>query len=213
MAKLEDLVESTHISEAELARNSFIERNILNIAKNAFNNENIASIGSSASGTYIPCREYGGISEDIDLEIVGNYDLMDTLPVIIGMREQIVDVCETALGLEGLHLELRKAEHHPEAGYKQVFVEVMDGDNKVIKIDFNYADKEDGTSWYRPVFEGQLNYLLRNINPDERVEARDYIVSQIRAFKQALKDHNVYSTRDGGLKGVGAEQLIVTLDT
>ena len=160
----------------------------------------INSIGSTNSGTNC------GKPEDVDYDIQGyeNSNISDLAKKLSDYKDKVVHTVREYMPLKNPKFEIEETKD--EGRYKQIRAKIKDGLEDVLGIDLNF---NSDVPHYRKTFHRQLNDMVENM--DDKKAGTNYIKSQIREMKKYLKDNNVYKAKEGGLRGVGVEQLMVNL--
>ena len=208
---LDGLIARSGIDPGHHAAMENIERKVIGLVRTILGTEEVYSIGSSQSKTYLPTSY--GIAEDIDLYILGDHDLLESTITLGRERDSISQIVEKALGIPNLTVKLNSAEENDAGGYRQAMISIVEkhSGKSVLRIDLNYSQKDDGALNYRKKFGEQVDSLVSGLSLEDKEAGREYILSQIRAMKRLMVDHHVYKPQEGGLRGMGVEQAILTL--
>jgi hypothetical protein len=84
----------------------------------------------------------------------------------------------------------------------------------ILSIDINFFSDSQGADGirYQGKFWENLDKILFGLNDKDKEEGKQYILSVIRSLKAIFKNNGVYSWMEGGLRGVGTEQLVLQLN-
>lgn len=163
----------------------------------------VNSIGSSYRQTYIPGKA------DIDLYIHSG----EGLNTLAKKSDEFKGILERKLDdLYGTEIKVVQRKIGTSEGRHKLFYTVIDQENgkPLLNIDTNYsADK--GVKDYNLFFEYDVENITSKIAGPAKDTAQDYLKANIRGLKALLDDHGLYKPKDGGIGGVGIEQLFLQM--
>ncbi|HPM42341.1 MAG TPA: FHA domain-containing protein, partial [Candidatus Omnitrophota bacterium] len=183
-------------------------------------NITIEDTGSSMRGTYQ--ERQAGFPDDFDLMV----HVMGQVPGDAQLSEFAArfaeSIASTRFGLGGIYGQ-ETYRVKPESfishrdGRSLVKLQVFRSVNEavpILSIDVNFFNDERGADGirYQRAFLENMKRILSGIPEKDRPAAEQHILSVIRNLKAIFKNNGVYSWAEGGLRGVGTEQLVMQLN-
>ncbi len=178
--------------------------------------------GSSIRGTYQ--EKFDGLSEDLDLMVYVDGDLpvngqLSEFQIKYAKALEESEIFKELFSEKSRQYSVRPftTDFRPEQGYSRITVGVFEGadqNNPVLSVDvvfYNIEKHNDGPR-YAKKFVENMEYLLSGLSPGDQKAGEQFILSTIRTLKMLFKNDGVYKRYEGGLRGVGTEQIVMQMD-
>jgi len=179
--------------------------------------------GSSKRGSYQENPKTKGLPRDFDLMVFvdGAIPSVNSLSVfqeslMRALRER--GFLEQVLGKgRQIRLERGRVDYQPDSGYALVNLRIFEGSEQNVPLTsidvfvYNNETYNDGPR-YQEQFLKNMDILLSKLDTKQREEGRQCVLSTIRTLKALFINEGVYRRYDGGLRGVGTEQLAMQLN-
>ena len=190
----------------------------------------VQDTGSGTRGTYKEL--FRGLPEDFDIMayIDGEFPTREALA---GFGKRFIEelrssgLLRDALGSD-VDFDVKMLEgtrYEPESGYALTTFQIKQGresNYNILSIDVVFYNKErhnDGPR-YKNKFRENMNLILSALSEErmvgpltEKRAGEEYILSSIRTLKILFQNDGVYKRWEGGLRGVGTEQLVMQMRT
>lgn len=206
---LEQLISQTELSPESHRRVLTTEEGVQAVVAESLGPA--TSTGSSVRGTYLPGP--GGMPKDFDLRVLDTEDreLPELEMALAEQQGRMEAVLSNAYG-RPISLTTERAWER-DGVFKQIQLAAEDATTHepLVGIDLNFDTEPHETAAYNTVFWQQMGHAVSGLPPEEQRAGAEWVLANIRALKQALKEGNVYDSSDGGFGGVGSEQLILQL--
>jgi len=188
------------------------------------NGRKVIDTGSSVRGTYH--ERFRGLPDDFDLMayIDGAFPTMELLQQL---QASFVETLKSRSwghifgGDAAVRVVPGNIKYDPEKGYALVqfdFYEGAENNVPVLSIDlcvYNTSAMNDGIRYQQKYLENMdklLSAIRKNEGEAAYQEAKQHVLTVIRTVKEMFKNEGAYKRWEGGLRGVGTEQLVMQLN-
>ncbi|MBV9080209.1 MAG: hypothetical protein JO102_03715, partial [Elusimicrobia bacterium] len=177
----------------------------------------VAMLGSAMKQTYV--QQQNGFPAELDLMAVTDNPIKPALMLSLtaGLQEWLSRNAALLRTISRRPLRVEAATALQHAGARQFSkIKIFEGSEQnaallTIDLEFHSGDESESRLAYDQRFQANLDHLVSTVATDYQQRARQHLLALIRDLKALLRQHRLYYRDEGGLRSVGAEQLVLQL--